>query len=700
MLDNMTYWIENADSALLLPTLPAASVDALVTDPPAGIGFMGKEWDDFRRARNPADAGRDSVHGRLSRSGPEYGRRDRDHFIAWLAGILTECRRIMKPGAYGWVWAIPRTSHWTAMACEDAGFAVRDVMTHVFGCVPSDAEILTSRGWRKKDQIAVGEPVMQVDDHGCASLGALEAVSTYPFDGEMVSVATRSTHQLLTPGHSVHAYAKRNKWKRVEHDQTLSKLDAETFATADIPGVATWLLPLAARGTTRVDSTLGSTDIAALYGWIIAEGHFHADVAAVSIYQNEGSHADEIRGLLARLAVPYSEYRRTRTNCDGKARPCVQWYLHVGPWSTRIRRDLAGPKPTPPEWLAWLPEPEAKALFEALVSGDGSRQGAGRSGAWYQKRASVRAWFQTLCFRLGYRTIENESKSAISWCKTDTTEIGRNVHRRRACTRVQYKGEVWCPTVPQGRWVCRWRGSVFVTGNTGFPKSRSLLKPAAEHWILVKAPGELRELRIEENRIAGKPDKPGSIRATRHYDGHENQTGYELIPAPEPPVGRWPANFALSHSDDCADNCVEDCPVRLLDEQAGPLKSGSMGIVQRKRRQGNALGVFPATTKNIVTGDSGGASRFFYVAKASTKERSAGLPDRNSHPTVKSIALMRHLIRLIAAPGSLILDPFTGSGSTAVAALQEGCRFAGIERDPQYAETAQLRAQHALATHS
>ena len=83
------------------------------------------------------------------------------------------------------------------------------------------------------------------------------------------------------------------------------------------------------------------------------------------------------------------------------------------------------------------------------------------------------------------------------------------------------------------------------------------------------------------------------------------------------------------------------------------------------------------------------------IAKASTKERSAGLSERNSHPTVKSVALMRHLIRLIAAPGSLILDPFTGSGSTAVAALQEGCRFAGIEQDPQHAETARLRTQHA-----
>ena len=52
MLDNMTYWIENADSALLLPTLPAASVDALVTDPPAGIGFMGKEWDGSKGGRD------------------------------------------------------------------------------------------------------------------------------------------------------------------------------------------------------------------------------------------------------------------------------------------------------------------------------------------------------------------------------------------------------------------------------------------------------------------------------------------------------------------------------------------------------------------------------------------------------------------------------------------------------------------------
>lgn len=88
-----------------------------------------------------------------------------------------------------------------------------------------------------------------------------------------------------------------------------------------------------------------------------------------------------------------------------------------------------------------------------------------------------------------------------------------------------------------------------------------------------------------------------------------------------------------------------------------------------------------------------GASRFFYQAKPSTKERSAGLPigTRNTHTTVKSISLMRHLVSLIAAPGATILDPFTGSGSTGIAALAEGCRFIGIEREAEYVEIARQR---------
>ncbi len=102
-----TWRLLVGDCLELMRTLPDSSVDALVTDPPAGIGFMGRDWD--------KDKG-----GRVQ-------------WIAWLAERLREAHRVMKPGAHGVVWALPRTSHWTATALEEAGFEIRDVVLHVFG---------------------------------------------------------------------------------------------------------------------------------------------------------------------------------------------------------------------------------------------------------------------------------------------------------------------------------------------------------------------------------------------------------------------------------------------------------------------------------------------------------------------------------------------------------------------------------------
>lgn len=97
----------HGDALEVLRTLPDNSVDAIVTDPPAGIGFMGKQWD--------------TDHG------------GRDNWIAAFAEIARECLRVVKPGAHALVWAIPRTSHWTATAWENGGWEVRDRVAHVFG---------------------------------------------------------------------------------------------------------------------------------------------------------------------------------------------------------------------------------------------------------------------------------------------------------------------------------------------------------------------------------------------------------------------------------------------------------------------------------------------------------------------------------------------------------------------------------------
>jgi site-specific DNA-methyltransferase (adenine-specific) len=83
--------------------------------------------------------------------------------------------------------------------------------------------------------------------------------------------------------------------------------------------------------------------------------------------------------------------------------------------------------------------------------------------------------------------------------------------------------------------------------------------------------------------------------------------------------------------------------------------------------------------------------RFHYSGKATTKERSSGLGQRNSHPTTKPVALMSWLVRMVTPPGGTVLDPFLGSGSTAVAAAGCGFEWIGIERDPEYVEIAEQR---------
>jgi site-specific DNA-methyltransferase (adenine-specific) len=145
---------------------------------------------------------------------------------------------------------------------------------------------------------------------------------------------------------------------------------------------------------------------------------------------------------------------------------------------------------------------------------------------------------------------------------------------------------------------------------------------------------------------------------------------------PTTPPGRWPAN--LVH--DGSPEVVELFP------ETGPAKSAARGT-RHGKVYGNGKG---PSGPNSLRGhdDSGGsAARFFYCAKASKADRD----EDNKHPTVKPTALMRWLCRLITTPGGVILDPFMGSGSTGKAAMLEGFRFIGVERESEYMDIAAAR---------
>jgi DNA modification methylase len=180
-------------------------------------------------------------------------------------------------------------------------------------------------------------------------------------------------------------------------------------------------------------------------------------------------------------------------------------------------------------------------------------------------------------------------------------------------------------------------------------------------------------------------------------------------------TGRWPANIIL-----------DPYTAELLDEQSGTSKSPSTykrnadGFGQTSYGLGEAAG-----KESLNYGDSGGASRFFYVAKASKRDRNEGLEEleeqrhsdreltdgvggdnprnrtnqakQNFHPTVKPTSLMEYLIKLITPPNGTVLDPFTGSGSTGKAAILQGFNFIGIEMTEEYLPIIEGRLKHAEA---
>jgi DNA modification methylase len=183
--------------------------------------------------------------------------------------------------------------------------------------------------------------------------------------------------------------------------------------------------------------------------------------------------------------------------------------------------------------------------------------------------------------------------------------------------------------------------------------------------------------------------------------------------------GRWPANIIL-----------DPYTAELLDEQSGQTKSRA-GLLSNPNFKG-FLGT-ESTDRSEATmqghNDSGGSSRFFYVAKASKRDRNEGLeelldttaadmvdrePDsagmnspragagrtsgaKNFHPTVKPTSLMEYLIKLVTPPNGTVLDPFTGSGSTGKAAILQGFDFIGIEMTEEYLPIIEGRLKHAEA---
>ena len=219
------------------------------------------------------------------------------------------------------------------------------------------------------------------------------------------------------------------------------------------------------------------------------------------------------------------------------------------------------------------------------------------------------------------------------------------------------------------------------------------LKPANEPIVVARKP--LSEKTVIENvlkwgtgginiddcRIEHSEPVKTTNRKQRSASWNMDNCGFDSTnntTASASPLGRFPANVILDEE-----------AGEILDEQTGILKSGLLkaGHPYGLGDGQNVYGKLTGYTKQDTHGDSGGASRFFYCAKASKKERGEG----NIHPTVKPLKLISYLVTLVTPPNGICLDIFEGSGTHALACIENGFKYIGFELDKHYFDIATKR---------
>lgn len=533
--------------------LPLESIDAVVSDPPAGIGFMGKDWDHHKGGR--------------------------DEWIAWMTARMRVAFRLLKPGGHAVIWALPRTSHWTATAIEDAGFEIRDVLTHHFGS-----------GFPKSARV-------NRDPRFC---------------------------QCAEPGRS-----------------------GENTAREQQPG---------GRTCTEADAPCGG--------------------------------------------LPPGDVRRSSGGAQGSPAGCP---MGRDSHDAQLPPGEGGDLVSPPSQRC------VRAHTHSPAPGDAPEIGSGCSPS--------RALHICHPSNLGLPT-QSADLAGGPLCTRWNTQHPQD--QKDSCTESPGIGT-------QSRGGSPSASLCLACGKPDANGIGTALKPAVERWILAQKPEAGSEdwilarkpligtvaanvlahgtggINVGGCRVGTSKEVPASVSRARgtslagSVDGSmRNQDGTEG--GFDPTLGRWPANLLLTHSEGCNGVCMPDCPVGELDRQSGDRPGMSGGGKHKAGYGGGMFGGVDST--DTARADSGGASRFFpafrYVPKAPRAMREAGLvaaegERANDHPTVKHDDLMRWLVRLVTPPGGVVLDMFTGSGSTGRAALLEGCRFIGIDAEAHYVEIAKAR---------
>jgi site-specific DNA-methyltransferase (adenine-specific) len=714
----------NDDNMAVLKAMEDNSIGSIVSDIPYGIRFMGRKWD--------------------------Y---DVPSVETWR-----ECLRVLKPGGHMAIFCGTRTQHRAVINIEDAGFEIRDVISWIYGCLRSTAQVLTRDGWKFYYEIKEGDLILTWSGKELVE-SKINKITAYEYNGKMINFKNHNTSQIITSNHRVYKKnfvrksvngIRKGNWEENWNVKEARELDRHTPLR----------LPLS---STHNGKGIGE-DYSELLGWVFTEGGYDKEGTGVRIYQSSVNMPNIVRiqSLLKKLKISHKEYKRDRVYKD---RTYIEftWFIS-GEEAKRIRKLLPDKNPTF-SLLFSMSYEDKKRFFESSMLGDGSKG----NNQFYQKDKESLEWFQTLIHLIGFSGKINYKKSCVSFQHRDTTDL---ISRTLVDRESYYNGVVWCPSVDEGAFITKDEGYIFITGNSGFPKSFNIsngiegtlvngssntkdfkkldgvdtkkglgfvttnfeqgnrpnnyntygtykteinyttkeakewegwgtaLKPACEFITICRKPISEKNIALNVlkwgvggiNIDASRIELNGEvvpINRLEEWSGFGELERPEYVPT-ENTKGRFPANV-------------------IFDEEAGKLLDEQTGIYQSPR---GIYGKFNNGKGLLETrGDSGGASRFFYCAKASGKEKDFGLDgfeivesgtgalrdngrgksSKNFHPTVKPIELMKYIVRLVTPPKETCLDLYMGSGSTVIASKLLGISAIGIEQDSEYFHIAKSR---------
>jgi len=360
------------------------------------------------------------------------------------------------------------------------------------------------------------------------------------------------------------------------------------------------------------------------------------------------------------------------------------------------------------DWINWLSEVMHEALRTMKPGAVGAVWSIPRTCGWTQMALELAGFRVFDCVQIingaGFPKAQDIGKHIDRLADAEREVVGQSIYANKGRTKAKGWGmgasefdDITAPATPEAQQWDGWKTPA--------------LKPAVESWFLVQKPISEKSIarnvlkwrtggiNVEAARIGTDICGWGGCGSKLH-EGGLSQNGGD----PRPVAGRYPANTILQCAPECTDDTHADhCPVSIMGEQSGEQVSGRASPNSRGKQIG--LGKGCKEWRSYGTegyGDTGTAARYFkqlphdpdafrYFTKANKRDRTCDGEVENVHPTVKSRYLMEYFCKLLCPPGGVILDPFGGSGSTALGALMAGMNYVLIEQDPDSAETARNR---------